>query len=745
MIDEQTIYDPGNGDDKLLLDLKGTMSEAELHWLRLRLEGARRSKARRGELWLRPPTGYIWGDGRLELDPDEAVQCAIRTVFERFAVEPSARAVVVWAREQGLKVPTRHYFAGGSSEVTWDWLDPSRVRDMLNSPVYAGVYAWGRRPSKEVLVDGEIRRVREPGDDPERWLVRIEDAHPAYITWETYLKNREKLRANSSQRPSTGSAPREGPALLAGLVLCGRCGRRMRMSYGNGRSDYWSYTCPGEASVAGPRCWSVPGLGIDAAAETLFLEMAAPSEVELCLAVEREASLQTESLAKQWRVRIERAEYEARLAERRYKAVDPDNRVVARSLERDWELKLRELEDVRANYDTARRRHHVELTEADRARIRELARDLPTVWRSETTKPEERKAMLREVIQAISLAPVEIPERVTLVKVQFKSGTVTELRVPRPRRGEHRRTPAATRERIRKLVSEGETKRKIAETLNREGQRTATGKSWTKRAVESVCRQYDFKGPVYVSTGNDPLPDRYPDGRYSVLGVARRFGVDKHLVHGWIRRGLITGDRDDYGSYRNIWRLDVDEATASRLEQSARRLRKMRESGVPKREPLPERHPDGRYSLPGAARRFGVSQSAVHGWIRRGLAPAVQENFGGFRGAWWLTIDEATAARLEQAADPEYRSAQQSARRAKANRLPDRYPDERYSVPGVSKWFDVSKGVVLGWITQGLVSGKKEKYQNFRSVWRLDIDEETAARLERAARRYRSRTSREMD
>ncbi|MGH2829883.1 MAG: recombinase family protein, partial [Actinomycetota bacterium] len=219
VVDEQRIYDPRDHDDKLLLELKGTMSEAEIHWLRLRLHGARQHKARRGALKLPAPTGYQWGERGFELDPDEAVQRAVRVVFQRYDVEPSAWAVVRWARETGFTFPTRRPATDGDAGVAWKALGISRLHHLLTNPVYAGVYAYGRRRETQVLVNGQIRRVRPDTRDPDRWAVKIEGAHPGYITWERYVQNQEKLRANMARmgHPSRG-APREGPALLSGLL-----------------------------------------------------------------------------------------------------------------------------------------------------------------------------------------------------------------------------------------------------------------------------------------------------------------------------------------------------------------------------------------------------------------------------------------------------------------------------------------------------------------------------------------------
>jgi len=263
VVDEQRIYDPADHDDKLLLELKGAMSEAEIHWLRLRLQGARQHKARRGALKLPAPTGYLWGERGFELDPDEAVQRAVRVIFQRYDIEPSGWAVVRWARQTGFKVPTRRSAADGDSGVEWKALRVSRLHEILKNPVYAGVYAYGRRREKAVLVDGQIRRARPDTRDPERWVVKIADAHPGYITWERYVQNQDKLRQNMTRmgNPSRG-APREGPALLSGLLICGRCGHRMGPRYARGaRARFWTYACHGIATRASRGAGWWPGRG----------------------------------------------------------------------------------------------------------------------------------------------------------------------------------------------------------------------------------------------------------------------------------------------------------------------------------------------------------------------------------------------------------------------------------------------------------------------------------------------------
>jgi len=320
-------------------------------------------------------------------------------------------------------------------------------------------------------------------------------------------------------------------------------------------------------------CWTVSAARLDKAVEKLFLETMVPSELELSLAVDQEVAGQAEELAKQWRARREQVTYEARRAERRYKAVDPDNRVVARTLEREWEAKLRELEELERQYAEARRSKHVDLSEEDRVRVRELARDLPAVWRSPVTSPADRKAMMRLVIEAISLTPIEVPRRATLIKVAWQSGAVSEIEVPRLHRRDLLRTPPAAIERLRALATEGRHDEEIAEILNAEGMQTGRGVAWNTTAVRWTRKSERISRVVPDRPRREMLPDRFPDGRYSVAGAAKRFGVKLDLVRAWVQRGLVNAERHDFQQHRGVWWLDIPEATAARLERLAAALR----------------------------------------------------------------------------------------------------------------------------------------------------------------------------
>ncbi len=398
------------------------------------------------------------------------------------------------------------------------------------------------------------------------------------------MKNQERMRENAARRPNKG-APREGRALLTGVLVCGRCGRAMTIMYSGAGGDCFTYVCAGESSRGGKACWTVRGPAIDAAVEDLLLRMIIPSELELTLAVEQEVESQSAALNEQWKLRLEKAEYEARRAERRYKAVDPDNRVVARTLEGDWETCLQELEVVRHQYKDARRQRRVQLTTEDRERVHELARDLPSVWRAPTTTPADRKAMLRIAIEAITIRPIDVPERKTHIHVQWSSGAVDELTVPRMR---YRCAPKAAVERIRELAALGMRDQKLAEQLNEEQIVTAHHRPWNAQAVTRVRLEQTSIRRTPEANTRQRLPDRHPDGRYSIRGVMKRYGVSHNTVRRWIQRGLVEGVREDFEWCPGAWWVSIDAATAKRLEEDATKRRRTKKpkdnnTGVPGR------------------------------------------------------------------------------------------------------------------------------------------------------------------
>lgn len=564
IIDEQGIFDPKDPNDRLLLGLKGQMSEAEKYWMKMRMHGAKLSRARRGELRLVPPIGYAWDPAArcLTLDPDEQVQAAIRLVFERFRTEGSSHGLRAWFMGNNLKLPVHHR---GVDIVRWVNPRPSTVLDILHSPIYTGAYVYGRRESRSSLVEG-VRRTSVVTLPRDQWRVFLPGRHPAYLSWEEYLENQDTLMANrtSPTTPRSHRAALDGAALLQGMVLCGKCGARMHTCYA-GRNRRIVYKCrsPEQSGTSMSACWSVAGATIDAQVASAFLTAAQPPELELALAVSSEAQRQAGSLDEQWRLRIERARYDARHAERRYKAVDPDNRIVARTLERQWEEKLRDLDEAEREYERARQHKKVDLGEHDRQRILELAQDLPSVWKSSSTSHRQRKNLLRILVRDVTLTPIDVPERGTRVQILWDAGVVTEHRLARIAHVSGTQVDKAIEDRLRVLVERGRQDNEIAESLNADGLSTGMANRWSAEGVARVRRRLRIARPGSFPA-NIPLPERRTDGLYSARGVAARFGVARRTVHGWVKNGrLAVAER---GGPREPFWFDLDEATVERLE-----------------------------------------------------------------------------------------------------------------------------------------------------------------------------------
>lgn len=562
--DEDSVYTPRDYNDRLLLGLKGTMSEAEQYWMRLRLQGGRLSKAKRGELFLTPPAGYQWDEAmhRLRLDPDEQVQRTVRLVFERFRIEGSAFAVMRYFERNGLKMPVRH---PSPQQPQWGPVRHGTILQMLHNPTYAGAYVFGRREEHMALVNGQLRRRRLNRIPQQEWKVCLRDHHPAYISWEEYLANQKKLHENrsNSRLPDQRGASRQGPALLQGLVLCGRCGHRMQTRYhGPRRRAYYECRSPTPSGGDKSFCWMVAAAAIDEAVARLFLKVTQPPEVELSLAVAREVERQAGEVNRQWRLRLERARYEARLAERRYKAIDPDNRVVARTLEREWNDRLRELEEAEREHQEVLQREKLELTDKDRAKILALAKDLSRVWHAKSTTNAERKNLLRILVREVALSPIEVPERRTRIQVAWQTAAVSDFTIERRTRFDARKTSAEAVECICKLFDEKKTDGEIAAELNRRGLRSGANHPWDEKAVSWVRWRHGLhRLPVPAQAGRQP--SRRADGLYSVQGVAARFKVTRWIVYYWMEKGWLKGVEG--GGQGRPWWFKLDSQTIERL------------------------------------------------------------------------------------------------------------------------------------------------------------------------------------
>jgi len=517
------------------------MSEAELHLLRSRLLGGKLKKASSGQLRFRPPTGLVYDpERRIVFDPDEQVQQAIRLILDLFEQSASALAVVQHFADHHLHCPTRLWGGGRHGQVIWRPLRHGRVLDILHNPEYAGAYVYGRTktrllclPGEEPRVKGRTRRVR-----PEDWPFLIPGHHPGYITWDQFQRNQRRLDDNrTSPDEDRRGAPREGAALLQGIVRCGRCGRRMSVRYlKNGSIP--SYECNSvHTRYAGATCQSIRGDEIDGAVAHALLEAMRPAQLEVSMAAFDQVAAQARQLDRQWQLTLERARYEAEVARRRFVAVEPENRLVARTLEREWNERLAEIErmerDTALRPPLASRLVHPE----EQRRILALAQDLSKVWHAPTTPQTARKQLLGYLIKDVTLCRGDTTIQVA---IRWQTEACTVLEVPRPKRSyEVRRTDPAVVARVRVLAPE-HTDSQIAALLDKEGFRSGTQGSLTAKKVQWIRHVHSIpsgcpEGPAACQKGYRG------DGRCTGQVAAERLNVTVSTIAAWCQSGRLDG------------------------------------------------------------------------------------------------------------------------------------------------------------------------------------------------------------
>lgn len=529
ILDEDGIYDPAHFNDRLLLGLKGTMSEAELHVLRARLQGGILNKARRGELFVRPPMGFVYtAEGKLILDPDQQIQQTLRMVFETFHRTGSALATVKAFRAQGLLFPRRLLRGPKKGDVLWGPLEHGHVLRILHNPRYAGVFIFGRTRARKTI---EGRSIIEQLPR-EQWHTFLPGAHPGYIGWEEHENNLKRLRGNRQARghDRRQSPPREGPALLQGLIVCGQCGRRMTLRYHSRHGRLCpEYVCQRKGiENAEPICQRIPGQEIDQTVSHLLLELVNPVTLDVALAVQQELQVRMEEADHLRKQQVERARYEAELAQRRYLRVDPDNRLVADSLEADWNDKLRGLAEAQQEYERRREQDRRIFTEEQRQAVLALATDFPRLWRDPNTPDRERKRMIRLLIEDATLVR---NEQITL-HLRFRGGADRTLVLSKPLCAwELRMTSPEVVTEIDRLLNDY-TYGGIAAALNERGMRSGTDQPFTARYIARIQMHYGLK----------PRYDRLRDlGMLTLDEIAQLLAVHPKTVKTWAVYGLVRG------------------------------------------------------------------------------------------------------------------------------------------------------------------------------------------------------------
>lgn len=565
------IYDPGNYNDRLLLGLKGTMSEAELHILKQRMNQGRLNKARRGELGFPLPIGYVRRpSGEVTLDPDEQVQHVLRLVFRKFAELGTLNALLRYLVKNQIQLGVRVH--SGPAKGDLEWRRPSRatLQNLLKNPAYAGAYAYGRRQ-----VDARRKHAGRPSTGrvvmgSDAWTVLLKERVPAYISWEDYERNLAQLKANQA-RWDTPGAVRRGPSLLAGLLICAKCGCRMTVGYG-GASSRHVYRCSRIMSdYGGDFCQQLTGAPLDRHVSDRVLAALAPAALELSLEATQRLGQERVELAKLWQQRLERAAYEADRTGRQYRLVEPENRLVARSLERDWEEKLaahRKLEEEYRRFEQTQPRM---LTEQERATIRQLAIDLPRLWTASTTTDADRKAIIRQVLERVVVDCQGDSEQVRLT-LEWVGGLRTAETMVRPVAtfAQLSYYPQLC-ERVRALLSEGMTAEEIAQRLNEEGYRPPKrSETFGRQGVTSLVQQLGLNLERSRSLHRDGLGEH----EWWVPSLARELGMPDVTLYDWMRRGWVKFWKQEEAPHRSIVWADEAEVERLRSKRSARTGRK---------------------------------------------------------------------------------------------------------------------------------------------------------------------------
>src|SRR5215472_17498223 len=549
LLDPDGVYHPADVNDRVLLGFKGTMGEMELHVMAQRLQANKRAAAERGELRTPLPVGLVHDDaGDIVIDPDAEVQAAIDGVLAAFTACGSAYGVVAAFKDR--RFPLRAYGGAWAGQLRWGKLTHARVLGVLKNPCYAGAYVHGRYSSRRTVEpDGTVRTtlVEQPRAE---WPVLIKDHHEGYITWADYLANEAKLAAN---RTNAGARPpREGCALCQGIIFCGSCGKPMRTNYHTDARP--SYECSSRADrLTTPACRSVAAATVDDAVARVLLDALTPEQVALALAAADEVTGRHQRISRAAELAVERARYEADRAERALLAVEPENRLVARSLEARWEAKLTTLTEAEQALEAATATLPPLPSQAD---LEKLAADLPRLWHAPATSNKDRKRLLRTLIADVTLLPEPDRSKVR-IGARWHTGATDELSVARAiHPGTAKRSPSPAVEMIRRLGPVTPTA-ELAAQLNAAGLVTGHGRPFDVKAVQWIRHAYHI-----------PAPATYAHGEISVAEAASQLGCSTYVIYDWIETGKLAARRSAGNRLHIPWDEQVQAKCRARIEQS---------------------------------------------------------------------------------------------------------------------------------------------------------------------------------
>jgi DNA invertase Pin-like site-specific DNA recombinase len=556
ILDEDGLYNPNDFNDRLLLGLKGAMSEAELHIMHTRLQGGILNKAKRGELVMPLPVGLIYdAQKKVKLDPDKQVRETIRLFFQIFKRTGSAMMTVKEFKKQCVQFPRRILTGPKKGELVWGDLLHSRALQILHNPRYAGAFVYGRHRSYKQISGKPVMKLLAKDD----WHTLIPGAHEGYIVWEEFEENQRILRESSQAygHDRRKSPPREGPSLLQGIIMCGKCGKRMTVRYNYlGQNPVTRYVCQRDGIEHAEKiCSNFHGTGIDKAVGDLLLKTLMPHTLNITLAVQQELYGRLEETDSLRQKQVQRIQYEAELAKQRYMKVDPNNRLVADSLEAEWNEKLRALQLAQEEYKSQRKNDLILVDEEIRSRIMELASDFPKLWSDPQTSDRDRKRMIRLLIEDVTL----IKKDQTIVHVRFKGGVSKTLILPLVE-------PSWTRWKTsNKVVSEIDrlldtyTEKQIVNELNKAGYRSGKGKQFNSRIVANIIKSYDLK-----SRYNRLIEA----GMLAAKEISQQLNVCCDTIKAWRRNGLIHGIAYNDQGYL----YDPQQIEVIRLKKQNRKL-----------------------------------------------------------------------------------------------------------------------------------------------------------------------------
>ena len=529
VIDEDGCYDPAEFNDGLVLGMKGTFAQAELHIIRARLHGGKLNKASRGELRFPLPVGFVFNDDKIVLGPDREVQGAVRTVFKLFEQEGTAYAVVRRFQELGLRFPRRSYGGAWDGKLLWGRLTHSRMIGLLANPSYAGAYVFGRyQSSKQVGPSGEIATRLRPVPQ-EAWRVLIRDHHEGYIDWDRFVANRHRLGANRTNREGLAGPAREGLCLLQGVLLCGECGRRLTVRYKGNGGLYPMYQCQWKhrEGLSSRSCLEVSSTPLDKVIADRVVGAITPVTIELALAALTNLEERDREIGAQWWMRIERARYDADLAERRYEEVDPSNRLIAATLEVRWNDAMQRMHDLEAELAAFERQSMRAVTADQKRQILQLASDFPRLWAASTTAPRDRKRILRLLVRDITVTKGPEPRTIKL-HVRWQGGKTETLQVQLPqKRADAIRYPTPFVAYIRELAVNHHDDEIVALLRSQNHTSSTTGKPITPSTIKWLRYKHRIRAP------------QPPEGTLNVRQVRERYSVSLWVVHYWINRGIV--------------------------------------------------------------------------------------------------------------------------------------------------------------------------------------------------------------